>query len=66
MLEWLPTLAADPVGVSVVRKDRAGVPGYVAEVPGTSAFVDYIVVEQFRTILIHNVVDVRDGTATVY
>jgi hypothetical protein len=32
-----------------------GVPAYTAHVPGTRAFVDYSVVEQYHTVLIHRV-----------
>lgn len=52
MLDWLPRLAADPSGVSVVQAVRPGVPAFVAEVPGTGAFVDYTVIEQYQTVLI--------------
>lgn len=55
MREWLPLLAEDPVGVSTARRERPGVPVYVAAVPGTYAFVDYSVVEQYNTVLILHV-----------
>lgn len=55
MLRWLPLLAEDPVGVSTARRERPGVPVYVAAVPDTYAFVDYSVVEQYNTVLILHV-----------
>lgn len=41
------------------RRGRAvlGVPAFAAMVPGTTAFVDYVVVEQYHTVLILGVVD---------
>lgn len=57
-LDWLPTLATDPEGVCLIRKKRPGVPAYVAEVPGTEVFVDYTVVEQYKTVAIIFLVDV--------
>lgn len=59
MLEWLPKLAADPAGVAVATSFRPGVPAYVAEVPGTDAFVDYTVIDQYKTILILAVTTLR-------
>ena len=55
MLEWLPRLADDPLAVATARKHDSPVPVCVAQVPGTDTFVDYLVVDQFRTILIHAV-----------
>lgn len=52
VLDWLPGLAADPAGVATATRARPGVPAYVARVPGTRTFVDYAVVEQYRTVLI--------------
>ena len=53
MLAWLPKLAADPEGVASARMpDRPGVPGFTAMVDGTNAFVDYTVVDQYRTVMI--------------
>ena len=57
MLDWLPRLAADPHGVATAVRKRAGVPAYTAAVPGTIAFVDYTVVEQYATVMILDVSD---------
>lgn len=57
MLEWLRRLATDPVAVASARRDHDR-PVYVAEVPDTTAFVSYLVAEQYRTVLILRVVDV--------
>lgn len=59
MLVWLPELAADPAGVATATSFRPGVPAYVAEVPGTDAFVDYTVIEQYQTVLILKVTNLR-------
>ena len=52
VLTWLPELARQPREVAAARRLRPGVPAYVARIPGTEAFVDYTVVEQYRTVLI--------------
>lgn len=53
MLNWLPRLAANPHdSARAVRRDRPGVPAFTAMVPGTTAFVDYIVVDQYHTVMI--------------
>ena len=53
MFDWLPKLAADPEHVArAVKRNRPGVPAYTAMVPGTNAFVDYTVVEQYHTVMI--------------
>lgn len=57
MLDWLPRLAADPAGVATAERPREGIPVFVAAVPHTYAFVDYSVVEQFKTVLILRVVN---------
>lgn len=57
MLAWLPRLATDPEGAATATRKRPGVPAYTAAVPGTIAFVDYTVVEQYATILILRVSD---------
>lgn len=59
MLAWLQELARDPGGVAMFRRDRPGVPAYVAEVPGTDAFVDYTVIDQYCTVVILDVVTLR-------
>ena len=59
MLAWLPKLAESPETVASARLPRAGVPAYTAAVPGTEAFVDYVVVEQYKTVLIIGVETVR-------
>ncbi len=59
MLAWLPQLSIAPERVANARLRRAGVPAYTARVPGTDAFVDYVVVEQFKTVLILGVETVR-------
>ena len=61
MLSWLPILAGSPEGVASARLRREGVPAYTAAVPGTDAFVDYVVVAQYRTVLILAVDNVRLG-----
>lgn len=69
MFAWLPQLAENPEGTSRARQlDRRGVPAFTAMVPGTNAFVDYIVVEQFQTVLILGVTnfgidDLPDATS---
>lgn len=55
MLDWLPALANDPAGVAAAMPSRPGVPAYVARVPGTHTFVDYAVVEQYKTVLLTGV-----------
>lgn len=52
MLEWLERLALDPRQVATATLNRRGVPAFTAAVPGTDAFVDYIVVEQYHTVMI--------------
>lgn len=53
MLAWLPRLAADPEeSARAVRHDQPGVPAFTAMVPGTNAFVDYVVVKQYQTVMI--------------
>lgn len=53
MLAWLPRLASTPEEMARAHKlNRPGVPAFTAMVPGTNAFVDYVVVAQFRTVLI--------------
>ena len=53
MFAWLPQLAAEPEQTArAVRKERPGVPAFTAMVPGTNAFVDYIVVDQYKTVMI--------------
>jgi hypothetical protein len=59
LLDWLPKLAADPAGVATAVLQRRGVPAYTAAVPGTDAFVDYVVVDQYKTVLIIGVETVR-------
>jgi hypothetical protein len=60
MLDWLPTLAKEPRESCTAMRDRSpGLPLFTAAVPGTSAFVDYVVIDQFRTVVILAVVDVR-------
>lgn len=59
LLDWLPQLAADPPAVAAAVQARPGVPAYVARVPGTHIFVDYAVVEQYRTVLITGIHTVR-------
>lgn len=49
-LDWLPQLAEDPVGVSMARRKRPGVPVFVAEVPGLPCWVTYSVIEQYRAV----------------
>lgn len=61
MLAWLPRLAAAPESEYDARLPRLGVPAYTARVPGTDAYVDYVVVEQYKTVLILGVEDVRLG-----
>lgn len=63
-LEWLPRLAADPEGVSSAVLARPGVPGFTALVPDVFAYVDYLVVEQFKTVLILGVTDGLAGLST--
>jgi hypothetical protein len=47
LLDWLPYLAADPVGVGFVqRRAGAGVPLVVAEVPGPGCVVAYTVLNK--------------------
>ena len=58
MLAWLPKLAAGPVDVAFAKLPRR-VPAYVASVPGTDAFVDYTVIEQYRTVVIFAVTSLR-------
>jgi hypothetical protein len=53
MFAWLPRLASDPEdSARAIRRNRPGVPAYTAMVPGTNAFVDYTVVEQYKTVMI--------------
>lgn len=53
MFAWLPQLAADPENSArAVRRNQPGVPAFTAMVPGTNAFVDYTVIEQFQTVMI--------------
>jgi len=53
MLAWLPQLADDPANSArAFQRDRPGVPAYTAMVPGTNAFVDYTVIEQYNTVMI--------------
>lgn len=59
LLGWLPKLAEDPAGVAFATGRRPGVPAYVAVVPATQIFVDYTVIDQYRTVLILNVVTLR-------
>jgi hypothetical protein len=60
MLDWLPELAADPMNVATAfRTDQPGVPAFTAMVPGTAAFVDYLVVEQYSTVVIVGCSDLR-------
>lgn len=55
VLAWLPELARQPHELAAARRLRPGVPAYVARIPGTEAFVDYTVVEEYRTVLILSV-----------
>jgi len=66
MLRWLPALAADPEGVASAVLRRPGVAAYTAAVPGTDAFVDYLVIDQYETVLILRVttVSLDDRPAT--
>ena len=57
MLAWLPRLAESPSGVATAALPRPGVPAFTASVPGTDAWVDYIVVDQYQTIMILGVSD---------
>jgi hypothetical protein len=57
MLDWLPQLAESPHAVATAVRQRRGVPAYTAAVPGTTAFVDYTVVDQYETVMIIDVVD---------
>lgn len=59
MLEWLPRLAASPEEAASAHRHDTAMIGYTAQVPGTYAFVDYTIAEQFRTVLIIRVTDVR-------
>lgn len=60
MLAWLPHLVVDPhQSARAVRNGARGVAAYTAMVPGTTAFVDYLVVEQYRTVLIKAVTNVE-------
>jgi hypothetical protein len=53
MLDWLPKLADNPEDMARAHKIALpGVPAFTAMVPGTNAFVDYIVVEQYKTVMI--------------
>jgi hypothetical protein len=53
MFDWLPKLAENPEAMARARQiNRPGVPAFTAMVPGTNAFVDYVVVEQYKTVLI--------------
>lgn len=58
MLEWVAQMCEDPENVTCVPLNSAGVPRFAADVPGTTAFVDYIVVAQYRTVHIHRIDDV--------
>jgi hypothetical protein len=56
MLEWLPKLCADPWEASTMHRGPS--PSvFVAAVPGTNAFVDYLVSDQYKTVLILAVID---------
>lgn len=59
MLAWLPQLSIAPEKVADARLRRSNLIAYTARVPGTDAFVDYVVVEQFKTVLILGVETVR-------
>lgn len=50
LLDWLPVVAANPVGAAMERRPRLGVPVFTAEVPGLACWVTYSVIEQYRTV----------------
>lgn len=58
MLAWLPKLAADPRSVAGAERKGPRDLLYTATVPDTSAFVDYLVADQFQCVLIKRVTDV--------
>ncbi|MGI8808177.1 MAG: hypothetical protein ACR2KK_10110 [Acidimicrobiales bacterium] len=59
VLDWLPKLAANPVAVSTAHLDRRGVPGFVAHIPHTGAYIDYTVIEQYKVVMILDVRSTR-------
>lgn len=61
MFDWLPHLAGDPQGVASAQRSGPGLPAYTAKVPGTDAFVDYTVIEQYKTVMILRVGSPPDG-----
>ena len=58
MLTFLPRLAADPLGVSTAIRRQPGVPACTVDVPNTNAFLDYMVVDQYMTVLILSASDI--------
>ena len=58
MLDFLPRLAADPLGVSTAIRKDPGVPACTVDVPGTDSFLDYLIVDQYKTVLILRITDV--------
>lgn len=65
MFDWVPLLSINPIGAATAQRLDRRLPIYVAQVPGTDAFVDYTVVEQYRTVRIlgaasHRPEDLRD------
>lgn len=58
MLGFLPSLADDPLGVATAIRSQPGVPACTVDVPGTDAFLDYIVIDQYMTVAILRVIDV--------
>jgi hypothetical protein len=58
MLAFLPLLAEDPLGVSTAVRMQPGVPACTVDVPGTNAFLDYLIVDQYMTVAILRVTDI--------
>ena len=53
MYDWLAAAGNDPRGAATYCREReGGVPLYIAMVPGTTAFVDYTVIEGYDLITV--------------